>query len=571
MTLNLLPQPRTAQLAGGIVAWRDPVVAGNARLPAQGYELRIGDDAVTIDAADPAGEFYARATLEQLRRTHAGALPSGTITDWPDTTVRGVMLDISRDKVPTLATLLELVDRLASWKVNQLQLYTEHTFAYRDHEDVWRDASPITADEIRTIDEYCGARHVELVPNQNCLGHMDRWLRHPRYQPLAFAPDGFVQRGQHRRPSTIDPVNPESLALVRGLLAELLPNFTSRRVHVGLDEPWELPADRIDDYVRFLRALRALPELDDREMLVWGDILAGRPDVIAALPDGVTVCEWGYDDHSPFAARAEVFAELSQPFWTCPGTSSWLTILGRVTNMRGNCAGAAAAVIEHGGGGGLNTDWGDLGHLQYLPISDPGFAYGAAVAWCLDTNRDLELASALSTHCYDDPTGELGAALVALGDVHRIPKVQVDNVASIVLHLYFPQLDFGRGPLKGFTSDEFDAVLAALDAASAQVERSAPRRDDGELVKAELRNGIALVRLLAHDALARLAVGGALGSVPAERRLALAAELEPVIDQHRPLWHARNRPGGYVDSERWLTHLHGCYTSGETDRAWPDQ
>src|SRR5207249_10707589 len=133
----------------------------------------------------------ARATLDQLRRTHAGALPRGTITDWPDTPVRGVMLDISRDKVPTLATLLELVDRLASWKVNQLQLYTEHTFAYRDHDAVWRAASPITADEIRAIDDYCRARHVELVPNQNCLGHMDRWLRHPRYQPLALAPDGF--------------------------------------------------------------------------------------------------------------------------------------------------------------------------------------------------------------------------------------------------------------------------------------------------------------------------------------------------------------------------------------------
>jgi hexosaminidase len=219
----------------------------------------------------------------------------------------------------------------------------------------------------------------------------------------------------------------------------------------------------------------------------------------------------------------------------------------------------------------LNTDWGDLGHLQYLPISDPGFAYGAAVAWCLDTNRDLALASALSTHCYDDPTGELGAALVALGDVHRIPHVQVDNVASMVLHLYYPQLDFGRGPLKGFTSDEFDAVLGALAAASAQVDRAAPRRVDGDLVKAELRNGIALVRLLAHDALARLAAGGALGSVPDERRRALAIELEPVIEQHRPLWHARNRPGGYIDSERWLTHLHDCYATGETDRAWPDQ
>ena len=98
------------------------------------------------------------------------------------------MLDISRDKVPTMDTLFALIDRLAGWKVNQIQLYSEHTFAYRDHEVVWRDASPMTADEIRAVDAYCTERHIELVPNQNCLGHMDRWLQHDEYRHLAMAP-----------------------------------------------------------------------------------------------------------------------------------------------------------------------------------------------------------------------------------------------------------------------------------------------------------------------------------------------------------------------------------------------
>jgi hypothetical protein len=34
------------------------------------------------------------------------------------------MLDVSRDRVPTMATLFHLVDLLAEWKINQLQLYT---------------------------------------------------------------------------------------------------------------------------------------------------------------------------------------------------------------------------------------------------------------------------------------------------------------------------------------------------------------------------------------------------------------------------------------------------------------
>lgn len=88
------------------------------------------------------------------------------------------MLDISRDKVPTLETTFALVDRLASWKINQFQLYTEHTFAYRHHEEVWAKASPFTGDDILALDAYCHERYIELVPNQNSFGHLHRWFEH---------------------------------------------------------------------------------------------------------------------------------------------------------------------------------------------------------------------------------------------------------------------------------------------------------------------------------------------------------------------------------------------------------
>jgi hypothetical protein len=46
--------------------------------------------------------------------------------------------------VPTVETVKLLVDELASLKINQLQLYIEHTFAYAGHEEVWRNSSPYT-------------------------------------------------------------------------------------------------------------------------------------------------------------------------------------------------------------------------------------------------------------------------------------------------------------------------------------------------------------------------------------------------------------------------------------------
>jgi hypothetical protein len=247
-----------------------------------------------------------------------------------------------------------------------------------------------------------------------------------------------------------------------------------------------------------------------------------------------------------------------------------MTILGRVTNMRTNILEAADAANAHGGGGLLNTDWGDNGHLQYLPISDPGLAFGAAVAWCAETNRDLDLGAALSTHCYDDPTGVLGEALVALGDMYLAITPRMINTSALALPLYWPQLTSGRWPLKGAQADEYEAVDAELTACRDALARATPRRADGALVIEELRNAIDLVSILARDGRMRVENDrdGSLASIPAADRSRLADELEPVIAEHSRLWLARNRPGGLPDSLVWLEHLRDCYRTGNVEQTW---
>jgi hypothetical protein len=567
--VNLLPVPRTLELNGNTVPARSATRRRDPSLPPQGYELHFGPDSVELAAADAAGFFYGETTMAQLATLHDGALPEGVVRDHPDFPVRGVMLDISRDKVPTTERLHALIDRLASFKINQLQLYSEHTFAYRNHQEVHASASPLDANEIRALDAYCRERHVELVPNQNCLGHMNRWLAHERYRPLAIEPDGFVDPyGIAREPMTIEPNDPRSLELARELLAELLPLFTSRRVHVGLDEAWELPAGRIDDFLAWATTLRGLPELDDREMLMWGDMLAGQPDLLARLPSGVTVCEWGYDDWHPFDERCAALAAAGVPFWVAPGTSSWMSILGRVTNARNTCERAAAAALAHGAVGYLNTDWGDLGHLQQPVISEPGFAYGAAVSWCLKSNADLDLAAALSTHVFRDPTGGMADAVLSLGDAHRLVTPQFPNMSTLVMNLYYPQLPVGRGLTKGLTAAELPEVERCLEEARKAVSGSNPDRSDAQRLRDEVTFGIDLVNLLLRDARARLEVDGFLQSVPTHVRASLGTDLDALTERYRSLWLANNRPGGLEDSVHWLANLRHAYATGRPDPEW---
>jgi hypothetical protein len=322
------------------------------------------------------------------------------------------------------------------------------------------------------------------------------------------------------------------------------------------------------DFVEWVSTLRALPELSGREMLMWGDMLTGHPDLLAALPDGVTVCEWGYDADHPYEARCAELAGAGVPFWVAPGTSSWTSLVGRHTNMVETCRSAAASALAHGAAGYLNTDWGDQGHLQQWVVSEPGLAYGAAVSWCLESNASIDLGAALSAHVFGDASGGLASAVLALGDVHRLITPQFPNMSALVSNLYYPQLPVGRGLTAGLTLAELDSVEACLDEARRSAATADPTRADGALLVDETVFGADLVALLVRDARARLDGDGSLGSVPSSVRAQLDRDLTALIERYRVLWSARSRPGGLTDSVGWLENLRSAYVTGEVDPTW---
>ena len=111
----------------------------------------------------------------------------------------------------------------SGWKINHLELYTEHTFAYENHREVWAQASPMTGEEILRLDAYCRERFIELVPNQNSFGHMHHWLELPRYNHLAECPDGFEPTWQgHTRqmpPFSLNPTDRRSVEFMGELFS----------------------------------------------------------------------------------------------------------------------------------------------------------------------------------------------------------------------------------------------------------------------------------------------------------------------------------------------------------------
>jgi hexosaminidase len=512
----------------------------------QGYALTSSPDGVTLQAADEAGAFYGLQTLRQLVAQTGARLPAFTIVDHPDFAQRGFMLDISRCKVPTLETLFHYVDVLASLKMNQFQIYTEHTFAFSAHEVVWHDASPVTAEEILLLDAYCRDRYIQLVPNLNSFGHFERWLRHPEYKNLAESPDGFEYSWGGRSPygSTLKP-NQDSLDFLASLYEEFLPNFSSRLFNVGCDETWELgqgwskelceQKGKTRVYLDFLLRIHELVTARDRQMMFWGDIILHEPELIEELPRDVIALEWGYAADHAFDERAGHFAQSQVPFYVCPGTSSWNSLTGRTANCLGNLANAARNGIKHGAIGFLNTDWGDGCHHQYLPISYTGLAAGAAYSWCFASNEDASIIQALNDLIFQDKTGVLGELFFELGQVLELVPIRTPN-STVFNHLLFWDMEKHMHKLDEVPLSAWQASLQRFDELRSRIPDARPETPDGELLKAELENAITMAQHSVHRALA--------AQDETVDRAPLRRELQHIISRHEQLWLRRNRPGG---------------------------
>ncbi len=515
----------------------------------QGYKLTISKNSVKIESSDAAGAYYGLCTLKQILMQKNKNLPVLQIYDYPDFKHRGVMIDISRSKVPKMETLYNLVDLLSSWKINQFQLYTEHTFAYKGHEVVWKDKSPMTAEEIKKLDEFCKERFVELVPNQNSFGHFQRWLQHPQYRHLAEDPDN---------PWTLCPTDPGSIELLDDLYNQLLPNFSSKYFNVGCDETKiekrsafaikEKGEGRV--YLEFLLKIYQLTQKYGRTMQFWGDIIQQHPELIPELPKDVIVLEWGYEENHPFEPRCKKIEETGIPFYVCPGTSSWNSIAGRTENCLANLINAAESGLKTGAMGFLNTDWGDNGHWQYLPISYIGFGFGAGVSWCLRTNFDMPVEKTIGLFAFEDKSHNSGHFVYEIGSVAISTGIYTSNASPLFISL---REDLER-PI--FTERmRTTGIIKAqkqIEKAASYIPKIRIESKEKNLIKEEFKN---CARLLEHACKRGLLMleKYKTGKGFSEKTLkSLVKNAEGIIHQHKKLWLKRNKPGGLEEGVELL-------------------
>ena len=516
----------------------------------EAYEIVVSPDAIEIFSGGDAGAYYGVMTLCELVRVHGRKLPGCVIDDRPDFRRRGVYMDCSRGKAPTVATIKALVERLAGWKINELQLYFENVFKLASHPKIGRGYSAFTAGDVLEIQDHCDLHHVRLVGSQATFGHMEKILALRDYRGLGELA-GF--RG-YPGGMTLCPGDRGSIALVSDILGELAPLFESGDFNICGDEPWELGQGRSKRRVRrlgvgrvywaFIEKVIGLCRRLGKRANIWADIVLAHPELLGELPEDITLLNWEYEAAGPRIARTAEIAAAGLPFMVCPGTSGWLTHGTRLGNAMANVRNFAAAGRKFCAEGLLNTDWGDYGHRNFLGVSLHGLAHGGAHAWYGKGVDDASFTQAFCEHTFGDTTGRLARAIGQLGAVRdrvgcRLYYALVEPIGQTSCEADLIDVDGAREAIEQLSAgglwpraagglDSFERIALQEMKLAGEMDLLACRR---AMVVRDIRAGV---------------------SVPHAELRNLKRRLGALVERFESLWLARNRKSRLSDNLRLL-------------------
>ena len=376
---------------------------------------------------------YLRAAL--IAKTNAGC-PDYEITESGSFQDVCLMLDCSRNAVPTVGAMKKLVRNLALMGYNSSMLYMEDVYEVDGEPYFGYLRGRLTKAEMSEMDDYAQSLGIELIPCIQTLAHLYRIKRWGEYKPHFDCQD-ILLVGDER-----------VYALIENMFQTLSKCFTTRRIHIGMDEAWQLGLgnyldkygyqDRFEIFLNHLSRVNALAKkYGYQDCIIWSDMFAytakrtgsvdeqGEPtipqSVIDKIPENIHLCHWKYhghktDDYEPSMKLHDAF---KNPIWFAGGTSSWGNLLPY--NSYASIAAAASLKVAkaHGVKHVIDTHWGDDGaetpmfsllpalfafayHANDLPMYRMNDEFAALTGYTVDEFNALEDLNTWSGERYMD-------------------------------------------------------------------------------------------------------------------------------------------------------------------------
>ncbi|WP_236719645.1 beta-N-acetylhexosaminidase [Neobacillus mesonae] len=307
------------------------------------------------------------------------------VSEVPQFSMSGVMLDASRNAVPTVADIEKLLRRMAVMGLDSLMLYTEDTYEVKEHPYFGYMRGRYTAEELRACDEYASTLGIEMIPCIQTLGHLREALKWNYAAGFKDTDDILL----------VD--EPKTYEFLENCIRAASEAFQTKRIHIGMDETFQLGLGKylekhgyenhIEIMNRHLQKVVAITEKYGYKPMIWSDMYFPlfsqdskyrdenggiREDILAGIPD-VELVYWNYyrKEQEVYEKDFQHHKELGRMPIFAGGAWTWNGMVPNYGKAVATTEAAMAACKKEGINEVFVTLWGDNGAETPFSTADP--------------------------------------------------------------------------------------------------------------------------------------------------------------------------------------------------------
>lgn len=290
-----------------------------------------------------------------------------------------LMVDCSRNGVMSVKQAKSFMVKAAMLGYNSFMLYTEDTYEVNNEPEFGYLRGRYTKAELKDLDAFSVSVGIELIPCIQTLAHLNtvkRWYK--EYMDLFDIDDVLLCGGDRTK------------KLICNILDTLKECFTSRRIHIGMDEApnigrgayldkngYKEPFDILIEHLTFI-ANEAKKR--SQSLIMWSDMFFKMAykkndsfdedgniiipkNVIDRIPNNVSVCHWDYSDTADerYLKNFKIHKCYKTPVWWAGSSFKCFGFFPSNTySLRGIELGLNTA-RQNGIKSVINTLWGDNG------------------------------------------------------------------------------------------------------------------------------------------------------------------------------------------------------------------
>ena len=338
-------------------------------------------------------KFFGRALLLLEDALSLGG--EVTLSEYPCYQQLGLLLDCSRNAVPTFETFCKLIVCISKMGYTALQLYMEDTYKIEEYPYFGYRRGGYTPDQLRKMDAFAAQMGVELIPAVQTLAHLGQSLRWKAFEDVLDIDDILL----------VD--NEKTYQLIDAMFRTLAESFSSRQVNIGMDEAHLVGLgaylkqhghqDRMQLMLRHFERVYQIAQKYGFHVMLWSDMFfrlatggeyystdcAVDPSIRQTLPGDVSLIYWDYysEDRSVYDAMFHKHKEMADDIvfaggawkWTgfCPGNGFSM----HVADL------AHASCVQHNVQRVMVTAWADNGAECSLFSILPALQYWAELCY----------------------------------------------------------------------------------------------------------------------------------------------------------------------------------------------